>query len=74
MLDGQRYSLLREVEHIKDDGLSASVLTVVDGVDHLDDGLSLMHHFLLGVQTDDSQFTLYHNTVVHHRNAKIQIS
>ena len=32
MLHGQRQVLLREVEHVEDDGLRAAVLAVVDGV------------------------------------------
>ena len=55
MLHGQRQVLLREVEHIENDGLRASVLAVVDGVHHLDDGLALMHSFLFAVLSDDGQ-------------------
>ena len=43
MLNGQGQVLLREVEHVEDDGLRASVFAVVDGVHHLDDGLALQH-------------------------------
>ena len=53
MLHGERQVFLREVEHVENDGLRAAVLAVVDGVYHLDDGLTLMHRFLLAVLTDD---------------------
>ena len=53
--------------HVKDDGLGASVLAMVDGVDHLYDGLTLMYYFLLAVKTDDGQFALHEYAVVHHR-------
>ena len=58
MLNGQGQVLLREVEHVEDDGLRASVFAVVDGVHHLDDGLALMHGLLLAVLADDGQFAL----------------
>ena len=58
MLHGEGQVLLREVEHVEDDGLRAAILAVVDGVHHLDDGLALMHGLLLAVLADDGQFAL----------------
>ena len=66
MLHGEGQVLLREVEHVEDDGLRAAVLAVVDGVHHLDDGLALMHHLLLAVLADDGQLALHQYAVVHH--------
>ena len=66
MLHGQRQTLLREIEHIEDDGLRASVLTVVDGVHHLHDGFALMHGLLFAVLPDDGQLALHLDSVVHH--------
>ena len=41
MLYGEGHTLLREVEHVEYDRFRASVLAVVDGVHHLDNGLAL---------------------------------
>ena len=59
MLNGERQVFLRKVEHVEDDRLCASVLAVVDGVYHLNDGLALMHGLLLAVLADDGQLALY---------------
>ena len=53
MLHRQWQSLLREIEHVKEDGLRTSVFAVVNVTDHLDDGLTFVHYFFLAVQTDD---------------------
>ena len=47
MLHGEGHVLLREVEHVEDDGLRAAVLAVVDGVHHLDDGFTLVDNHRL---------------------------
>ena len=65
MLHSQREVFLREVEHVEDDGLRASVLAVVDGAYHLYDGLALMHHLRLSVLSDDGQLALHEHAVVH---------
>ena len=65
MLHGEGQVLLREVEHVKDAVLRATVLAVVDGAYHLYDGLTLVYHLRLTIQTDDGQFTLHQYTVVH---------
>ena len=65
MLHSQRHVFLCQIEHIKDDRLRASVLTVVDGVHHLYDGLALMHNLLFAILSDNSQFALYQHTLVH---------
>ena len=54
MLHRQRQALLREVEHVEDDRLGASVFTMMDGAYHLHNGLALMHHFLIAVLVDSS--------------------
>ena len=41
MLNSEWHIFLREVEHVEDHILIASVLAVVDGVHHLDNGLAL---------------------------------
>ena len=64
MLHGQGQTLLREIEHVEDDGLRAAVLAVVDGVHHLDDGLALMHYFFLAVLPDDGQFALHQQAIM----------
>ena len=66
MLDCQRQTFLRKVEHVEDDGLRATVLAVVDGVHHLDHGLALVNGLLLAVLSDDGQLALYQYAVVHH--------
>ena len=66
MLNSQWQTVLREIEHVENDGLLASVLTVVNGVYHLYNGLTLVNHLLLAVLTDDGQFALYQHTIVHH--------
>ena len=53
MLHGEGQVLLREIEHIEDDGLRAAILSVVDGVHHFYDGLALMYGLLLAVLSDD---------------------
>lgn len=65
MLYSKGQVLLREVEHVEDDRLLASVLAMVDGVHHLYDSLALMHRFLLAVLSDDGELTLNQDTVVH---------
>ena len=65
MLHGQGQVFLREVEHIEDDGFRASVLAVVDGIDHLYDSLTLVDYFLLAILSDDGQLALHQYTVVH---------
>ena len=67
MLHRQGQALLREVEHIEDNGLGASVFAVVNGAYHLDDGLALMHYFLIAILVDDGQLALHQYAVVHHR-------
>jgi hypothetical protein len=67
MLHSKGQALLREVKHVEDDRLLASVLAVVDGVHHLYDSLALMNGFLLTVLTDDGQFSLYQYSIVYHR-------
>ena len=62
--DGKWHSFLREVEHVKDDGLVARIQSVVSGTDHLDDGFSWMHDFPLAVIADDGQFPLLQNAEV----------
>ena len=47
MLYGQGQILLREVEHVEDTILRASVLAVVNGAYHLYYRLALMHHLRL---------------------------
>ncbi len=62
----QRQSFLREVEHVEDGGLGASVLAVVDGADHLDDGLARTDDLFRPVLGDDGEFALHQHAVVHH--------
>ncbi len=66
MLHRQGQAFLREVEHVEDNGLVASVLAMVDGAYHLHDGLALMHYLLITVLVDDGQFALHQHAVVHH--------
>ena len=66
MLHRQRQSFVREVEHIKYDGLSAAVFTVVDGANHFDDGFAFVHGLLLAVEADDGEIALHQYAVVHH--------
>ena len=44
VLYGEGQVLLGKIEHVEDDGLGATVFAVVDGANHLDDGLALMYH------------------------------
>lgn len=59
--------LLREIEHIQDDGFGATVLAVVDGAYHFDDCLTLVHRFLAAVLAYNGQLALHQYAVVHHR-------
>ena len=60
-------AFLREIEHIEDNWLVASVFAMMDSVYHLYDYLTFMYHFLLAIHTYDGQLALHQNTVVHHR-------
>jgi hypothetical protein len=53
MLDSQRQILLREIEHIENDGLVSAVLAMVDGIHHLNYGLALMDDLLLTILTNN---------------------
>ena len=66
LLHGQRQVLLREVEHVEDDGFGAAVLAMVNVAYHLDNGSALMHHLLQTVLADDGQISLHQDTEVHH--------
>ena len=55
MLYGQGQIFLREVEHVEDTVLLATVLAMVDGAYHLYDSLALMHHLRLAILSDDGQ-------------------
>ena len=63
---GQREAFLREIEHVEDGGHGASVLAMVDGSDHLDDGFPLVYDLRSAVLVDDGQFALHQHAVVHH--------
>ena len=58
MPHGQGHALLREVEHVKDNGFEAAVLTMVNGVHHLHNSLALMHNLFLAFFADDGQLAL----------------
>lgn len=58
---------LREIEHVENGRLGATVLTVVNSPDHLDHGLARMDDLLCPVLGDDGQFTFHQHAVVHHR-------
>ena len=64
MLHGQGQTLLREVEHVEDDGLRAAVLAVVDGVHHLHDHLALVYRILPAVLSDDGQLALHQQAIM----------
>ena len=66
VLHGQWQTFLREVEHVEDDRLGASVLTMVDGIHHFHDSLAFMHHFVFAVLADDGQFALHQYAMIHH--------
>ena len=66
MLHSQRQVFLREIEHIEDGRLGASVLAMVDRPDHLDDGFTLMDDLLRPVLGNDSQLSLYQHAIIHH--------
>ena len=66
MLYCQWHVFLREVEHIEDDVLCTAVLSVMNGVHHLYDGLALMYDLLFTILSDNGQLTLYQYAVVHH--------
>ena len=65
MLHCKGQVFLREVEHIEDDGLGATILTMMNGANHLDDSLTLMNNLRLAILADDCQFSLNQNTIVH---------
>ena len=65
MLDCNWRSILRYIEHVKDNGLVAAVLAVVDRPDHLDDGLTGLDGLFLAVQPNDSELALLLNAIVH---------
>ena len=67
MLDCQLLALLREVEHIEDDGFCATVLSMVYGVHHLHDSLAFVNDFLFTILTNDGQLALHQDAVVHYR-------
>ena len=67
MLYSKWHTLLREVEHVENDGFIATILTMMDRVHHLDNRFTLMHNLLLAILTDDGQFALHQYTIVHHR-------
>jgi len=64
MLHGKGLVLLREVEHIENDGLRTAVLAVVDSVHHFHDWLTLVYHLSLAVLPDDGQLALYQYAVI----------
>ena len=65
MLYGQGQIFLREVEHVEDTVLLATVLAMVDGAYHLYDSLALMHHLRLAILSDDGQLALHQYAIVH---------
>ena len=64
MLDGERGSLLGEVEHVENDGLVARVHAAVDGTDHLDNRIACADDLPLAVESDNRQFALLQYSVV----------
>ena len=66
MLHRQWKSFLREIEHVEDNGLRATVLAVVDSIHHLHDDFALIYSLFLAVEADNGQLALYQYAVVHH--------
>jgi len=64
MLDGEGGSLLREVEHVEDDGLVACIHAAVDGTDHLDNRVARAYYLSLAIESDNRQFALLQDAVV----------
>ena len=64
MLDGEGDSLLREIEHVEDDGLVARVHAAVDGTDHLDNGIARSDNLPLAIKADNCQFALLQDSEV----------
>ena len=65
ILHRQRQTLLREVEHIEDYWLRATILAAVNGINHLDNDFTLVYHSYLAVQSYDGQLALYQHSVIH---------
>ena len=72
MLDCQLLALLREVEHIEDDGFCATVLSMVYGVHHLHDSLAFVNDFLftsaLCLEGSDELVYLLFRYVLHYND------
>ena len=66
MLDSEGLSRRCEVEHIEYDGLGTAILTSVNSVHNLDKRLSLVEGPLGAVLTDNGQFALFDDAIVHH--------
>ena len=64
MLDGEGGALLREIEHVEDDGLVARVHAAVDGTDHLDDCIASADNLPFAIKPDNRQFALLQDAVV----------
>lgn len=64
MLDCYLYSGGRDVEHIEDNGLRATILATMDGADYFDQRFTLVEGALRTILTDNCQVALLNDAVV----------